>query len=258
MADKERVRRLLALPGVRPHSLERLLAARVAVVGMGGLGCAAALYLAGQGVGHLTLIDPDRVAAHNLGRQVLYAPEDVGRLKVEAAGSALRRLRPELSLSLWPHALGPENADFLLAGHDLVLDGLDQGVPRDLLNRWAVAHGVPVVFAGAIGYEAQVLVVAGGQPCLFCLFGSVADAAQDCAVEGVLGPVVGMAGMVQAQEALKLLLGVGRPLIGRLWTWDAYAGRTRILAVPPRPDCPVCASGPVAVGQARMGGQHRG
>jgi len=239
-SDKERVRRLTALPGVRRDSLARLQAARVALVGVGGLGNASAPYLVAQGVGHLTLIDGDTVAAHNLGRQILFSPQDVGRPKVEAAQAALRRLRPEVDLTLLPYSLDEHNWAEVLAAHDVVLDGLDQGPPRDLLNRWAVATGKPVVFAGAVGYEAQVFVVQGGQPCLHCLFGSVAELAEDCAVTGVLGPVVGMAGLVQAQETLKLLLSVGRPLVGRLWAWDAYAGTTRILDIPARPDCPVC------------------
>jgi molybdopterin/thiamine biosynthesis adenylyltransferase len=239
-SDKERVRRLVALPGVRPESLSKLASARVAIVGVGGLGNPSALYLAAQGVGHLTLVDGDTVAQHNLGRQILFRPEDVGRLKVDAAAEALWRIRPELDLTTVAAHLEDSNWRAVLANHDVVLDGLDQGLPRDLLNRWAVETGRPVVFAGAIGYEAQVFVVQGGRPCLHCLFGSVAEVTEDCAVAGVLGPVVGMAGLVQAQEALKLLLQVGRPLVGRLWLWDAFSGSTRILEVPPRPDCPVC------------------
>lgn len=238
--DKERVRRLLALPGVRPAATERIGAARVALVGMGGLGNAAGLYLAAQGVGHLTLIDPDTVEAHNLGRQVLYTPDTVGMAKVEAAGAALRRLSPGISLTIAQEALDDANASRLLDGHDLILDGLDAGAPREVLNRFSVGTRVPTLFAGAIGYEAQVFGVQGGTPCLYCLWGDIAEAAEDCAATGVLGPVVGMAGTVQAQEAIKILMGQGQTLIGRLWWYDGYAVHTRVISVPPRPDCPVC------------------
>lgn len=219
---------------------ERLKLSHVAIVGVGGLGNPVAMYLATQGVGRLTLVDPDIVEPHNLGRQVLFTPDDIGRKKVEAARDALVRLAPSISVHIVGQALTEQNMDGLLASVDLVVDGLDRGEPREWLNRYSVVTGVPVVFGGAIGYEAQVFVVRGGRPCLFCLFGAVNEAAEDCAVSGVLGPVVGMAGTVQAQEALKLLLGVGDLLIGRIWTYDAYSGTTRVLAFPPRKDCPVC------------------
>lgn len=243
ITDKERVRRLLALPGVKPERVNRLRDARVAVVGMGGLGNPASQYLVAQGVGHLTLIDPDVVAAHNLSRQLLFSLGDVGRLKVEAARDALIRIAPSCHIDLYPEALNENNAASVLAGADVVVDGLDQGAPREILNRYSVHTKVPVFFGGGIGYEAQVFGVQGGRPCLYCLFGSVALVAEECAVAGVLGPVVGMAGLVQAQEVLKWLLGVGEPLLGRLWTFDAYSGRTRILTIPARPDCPVCGHG---------------
>jgi len=241
--DKERVRRLVALPGIKPDRIRALRQATVAIVGVGGLGQASAQYLAAQGVGHIRLIDPDEVALHNLSRQVLLTPADVGRLKVEAVRDALVRQAPTVTVDMHPVALASDNLASLLDGADLILDGLDQGVPRDELNRYAVETGRPVLFAGAIGYEAQVFGVAGGQPCLACLFGSVAESVADCAVTGVLGPVVALAGLVQAQEALKWLLGIGRPLFGRLWQWDGFSLTTRILDIPPRPDCPVCGKG---------------
>ncbi|MCL8207156.1 MAG: HesA/MoeB/ThiF family protein [Actinomycetia bacterium] len=239
--DPDRVRRLLALPHVRPKAMEALAQARVALVGLGGLGSGSAPYLAAAGVGTLVLVDPDRVAATDLGRQILYTPDDVGAPKVAAAAARLRAMNPAVRIEARAEAVEADNVDALLAGCDVVLDGLDQGAPREVLNRYAVMRGVPLVFAGALGYEGQVMVVpGGGRPCLACLFGDLEGAVGDCATQGVLGPLVGMVGALEAQEALKLLMGLGTPLAGRLWLYDAYTGDTRVVTVPPRPDCRVC------------------
>jgi molybdopterin/thiamine biosynthesis adenylyltransferase len=239
--DADRIRRLVALPGLKPATAERLAQATVAIVGVGGLGSIVAPYLAACGVGRIRLIDPDVVSATDLGRQILYTPADIGQSKVTVLERRLVAQNPAVTVDPVAEALTAENVARLLEGATIVVDGLDTGPPRDVLNRWAVATGVPVVFGGALGYEGQVLVVRGRDgPCLACVFGPVADAPGDCAVAGVLGPLVGIVGSVQAAEVVKLVLGVGTPLIGRLWQWDAYAGVTRILAIPSRPDCPVC------------------
>ncbi|WP_053960831.1 HesA/MoeB/ThiF family protein [Sulfobacillus thermosulfidooxidans] len=240
ITDKERVRRLVSLPDAKPSWATRLKESRVAIVGMGGLGNASALYLTAQGVGHLTLYDPDRVNAHNLGRQILFRPTDINRFKVEAAREHLQELAPRASFQIEPVALNEDNAEELLKGHDVIIDGLDNWNTRTVLNRFSVRHHVPVVFAGAIGYEAQVYVVNGGKPCLQCLFGDSPYADQNCALTGVLGPVVGMAGTVQAQEALKILLHAGDLLQGRIWTYDAYRAQSRIIQFTARRDCAVC------------------
>lgn len=243
ITDKERVRRLLALPGVRPDSLPRLCAARVAIVGIGGLGNASAQYLAAQGIGHLTLIDGDRVDVANLGRQVLFGPGDVGSLKVAAAAKALRRIAPDLEIDPVADYLTEHNGAALIASHDVILDGLDTTVPRQWLNRWALRMGIPVIFAGAVGYEAQVLGVYGKPPCLSCLWPSIEDAEEDCITHGILGPLVGMVGALQAAEAIKHLIGLAdRP--GTLWTFDLFQGRSRVVSVPSNPLCLVC--GPAA------------
>jgi molybdopterin/thiamine biosynthesis adenylyltransferase len=242
--DRDRVRRLVALPGVRPAMVERLARATVAVVGVGGLGSGAAPYLAAAGVGRLRLVDPGTVAATDLGRQILYRPSDIGRPKVAVMAERLTAQNPAIIVEGHETALGDDNIHGLLAGVDVVVDGLDQGAPRDLLNRWAVATGIPVVFGGALGYEGQVMVVQGkAHACLACLFGSVADAAADCAVNGVLGPLVGVIGAIQATEAVKGILGTGSPLVGRLLQWDAFTGEIRTLRVPKRPGCLVCGAG---------------
>ena len=239
--DVDRVRRLVALPDVRPAMLDKLAGATVAMVGMGGLGCGSAPYLAAAGVGRLVLIAPGRVAATDLGRQVLYGPADIGGLKVDVAADRLARQRPALSIVRYPVALTADNAAALLQGADVVVDGLDDGSTRDVLNAWAVGGAAPVVFGGALGYEGQVTVVpAGGRPCLACRFGSVADAPAECSVEGVLGPLVGVVGSLQAAEALKWILGAGHVLTGRLWLVDLFTGAMRVVAVPARRGCPVC------------------
>jgi molybdopterin/thiamine biosynthesis adenylyltransferase len=241
VTDADRVRRLMALPHVRPALLDRLRAATAAVVGVGGLGSAAAPYMAAAGIGRLRLIDPGRVAATDLGRQILYRPDDIGRPKVVVMAERLRAQNPAIAVEAVDEALTAANVEQLLAKADVVVDGLDVGPPREVLNRWAVATGRPVVFGGALGYEGQVMVVAGSeQACLACLFGSVAEAPGECAVDGVLGPLVGVIGSLQAAEALKLLRGLGTTLAGRILVLDAFTATTRVVSVPKRPDCPVC------------------
>lgn len=239
ITDKERVRRLVALPDVRSERLARLRSARVAIVGVGGLGNAAAQYLAAQGIAHLTLIDGDTVDGGNLGRQILFGPEDVGHLKVEAAAHSLRRLAPDLQIRSVPLFLTAENGPSLVDSHDLILDGLDTAPPRQWLNRWAIAHKVPVIFAGAVGYEAQVFPVYGQAPCLSCLWPSFEGPELDCATSGILGPLVGMVGALQAALAIKHVIGLEKRA-GILWTFDLFQARARTIALTPNPQCPVC------------------
>jgi len=241
VADRDRVRRLVALPQVKPAMVDRLAASTVALVGVGGLGSASGPYLAAAGVGRLILIDPGVVSATDLGRQILYTAADVGLPKVDVAARALSAQNPALHVTTERMALTVDNLAELLANCDVVVDGLDNGPPRDWLNAFAVQGHTPVVFGGALGYEGQVMVVPpGGRPCLACLFGTVADAPGECSVDGVLGPLVGIVGSLEAAEVMKLLLGVGAPLTGRMWMMDLFTGATRVLTVPARPDCPVC------------------
>lgn len=238
ITDKERVRRLVSLPEVRPERLSRLHEARVAVVGVGGLGSAAAQYLAAQGIGHLTLIDGDVVEAHNLGRQVLFSPPDIGNPKAEVAAQALKKLAPELSVAADTKFL---TADRLarLEGHDLVIDGLDHASTRVIINQWAVSRRTPVIFGGAVGYEGQVFPAIPGGPCFSCLWPSLEGADEDCVTGGILGPLVGAIGALQAAEAVKWIVGVGSKE-GVLWSFDLLQGRLRSVAVPKNPACPVC------------------
>jgi adenylyltransferase/sulfurtransferase len=238
-----RYSRHLALPEVGMGGQARLKGGSVLLVGAGGLGAPAALYLAAAGVGRLGLVDSDRVEASNLQRQVLYGDADVGHLKLEAAKKRLAELNPSTEVVTHPTRLGPENALDLVRGYEVVLDGTDSFATRYLVNDACVLAGVPDVFASISRFEGQasVLAAAGG-PCYRCIFEAPPppELVPSCAEGGVLGVLPGLLGIIQATEALKLLLGIGEPLIGRLLTVDALGMRFRTFRVEKNPDCPVC------------------
>jgi adenylyltransferase/sulfurtransferase len=170
---------------------------------------------------------------------VLFSPDAVGRLKVEAAKEALTQLAPRISVRTVPEFLTLQNLPDLLLGHDVVVDGLDQAAPRVWINRWARRQGVPVVFAGAIGYEGQVVAVYPEGPCFACLWGEAAGADENCVTGGILGPLVGIVGALQASEVIKYLIGAPVQL-GTLWLVDLLNSRWRTVTVHPNPLCPVC------------------
>lgn len=247
--DEELLRysRQIMLPQFDVAAQERLKAARVLVVGMGGIGCPVALYLAAAGVGRLVLADFDSVDTSNLQRQVLYTAADVGRGKAEAAAEKLRLQNPHVEVAEFAVLLDAGNAPELVAGVDLVIDGCDNFATRDVVNAACVATGTPLVSAAAIGLSAQLAVFDTRQPaspCYRCLYPDRDEAAAACAEAGVLAPVVGVVGTLAATEALKILAGVGQPLVGRLWLWEALAQTMRTLGVPRDPACPACARRP--------------
>jgi adenylyltransferase/sulfurtransferase len=244
--EVDRYARQMLLPPVGAEGQRRLKGARVLVVGAGGLGSPVALYLAAAGVGTLGLVDDDRVDASNLHRQVLYGTADVGRPKLDAAARRLRDLNPHVRVEPHRARLTAANAAALVAGHDLVVDGTDNFAARYAVNDACVAAGVPNVYGSVHRFEGQVSVFAApGGPCYRCLFpapppeGSVAS----CAEGGVLGVLPGLVGMLQAAEALKLLLGAGEPLVGRLLVVDALAMRFLPVAVARDPGCAACGAG---------------
>ena len=223
---------------------ERLQASRVLIVGLGGLGCPAALYLAAAGVGKLLLADGDAVELSNLQRQIAHSSNDIGTNKARSAATAIAALNPEVELEVIPEALTEEVMPELLQRVDLVVDATDNFPVRFALNRACIGAGVPLVSAAAVRSEGQVAVfdpVRGG-PCYHCLYeeGSAATALS-CSDSGVLAPVVGVIGSLQAMEALKVLTGFGEPLRGKLLLLDLRTMDIRQLALPPRPDCPACA-----------------
>ena len=225
------------LDGIGAQGQARIREGRVLVVGLGGLGCPAASYLAGAGVGHLTLVDPDLVAAHNLHRQVLYTGADVDKPKAEVARRRLLALDAGLDIDVRPISLDARNAAGLVAGHDVVLDCTD-----DLEAKLAVAAAcrdakVPLVHGAAAGWEGIVAVFdPPATPCYRCAFPDPAPGAA-CSDVGVLGPLVGQLGALQAQEALKLLAGLGSSLAGKLHLLDARTGVARTITLKKRPGC---------------------
>ncbi len=244
LSDTELLRyhRQINLRGVDIDGQARLKQARVLIIGLGGLGCAAAQYLAVAGIGQLTLVDGDRVELSNLQRQVLHDDSRLGQTKVASAAESLARLNPRLRLQT--HAVAADEAGLQrwLPEQDLVLDCSDNLPTRNLLNRLCRAHGVPLVSGAAIRFEGQVSLFrwGEGEPCYACLSSLFGDQGHSCVEAGVLAPLVGLVGSLQAMEAIKLWLGLGTPLCGQLLLIDGLSGEFRRLRLPRRPDCPVC------------------
>jgi len=249
LAAEERMRysRHLRLPEVGEQGQLRLRGASVLIVGAGGLGSPLALYLAAAGVGRLGLVDFDRVDLTNLQRQVLYGTADVGRPKLEAAGERLAGINPHVVVEPHPQRLAADNAAAILAGYDIVADGTDNFATRYLVNDACVLAGKPNVYGSIFRFEGQVSVFWPGRgPCYRCLYPDppAAGAVPSCAEGGVLGVLPGTIGALQATEVLKLILGCGEPLIGRLLLFDALESRFRELRLRRDPDCPVCGEQP--------------
>jgi adenylyltransferase/sulfurtransferase len=243
----ERYKRHLLLDGVGPDGQQKLLDSSVLLVGAGGLGSPAALYLAAAGVGRLGLVDFDRVDASNLQRQVLYDTADVGRPKLEAAAERIRALNPDVEVRAFDAKLSSANARDILAGFDVVLDGTDTFPSRYLTSDLCVWLEKPLVYGSVMRFEGQVSVFdARRGPCYRCLFPEPPppELAPNCAEAGVLGVLPGVIGLLQATESLKLLLGIGEPLIGRLLVYDALGMEFRRFGVPKDPGCPVCGANP--------------
>jgi molybdopterin/thiamine biosynthesis adenylyltransferase/rhodanese-related sulfurtransferase len=257
-AERERYSRHLLLPEIGAAGQEKLKAARVLVIGAGGLGSPASLYLAAAGVGTLGVVDHDRVELSNLQRQLLFDTAGVGASKAMAARARLGALNPEIEVVAHELRLDAGNALELLRGYDLVLDGSDRLATRYLVNDACVLLARPLVSAAIHRFEGQAMsYVPGAGPCYRCLFAeSAEDAVPNCAEAGVLGVLPGMLGALQATEAIKLLLGIGEPLVGRLMTFDALAMQWREFRFARRPDCAVCGAHPSITslaGHARAG-----
>lgn len=239
-----RYRRHLTLPEVGEAGQARLLASRVLIVGAGGLGCPAAQYLAAAGIGTLGLVDFDRVDLSNLQRQILYGIADVGRPKVEVARARVAALNPDVQVDAYDERLRAANVLDLFSRYDLVLDGSDNFATRYLVNDAAVRLGKTVVHGAVLRFEGQASVfVPGAGPCYRCLHPEPPPpgAVPSCAEGGVLGVVPGLVALVQATEAIKLVAGLGEPLVGRLLTIDALAMRFDEFRLERDPACPACA-----------------
>ncbi len=247
MQDEELLRysRQIMLPEMDVAGQQALLDASVLIVGMGGLGSPAAMYLAAAGVGHLLLADDDTVDLSNLQRQIVHGQDSIGLPKVESAAATLQRLNPHVRITSLQQRLTEADLEALLPGVSLVLDACDNFSTRFALNAASVRHRVPLVSGAAIRMEGQVTVFDPRQtasPCYQCLYRQGDDEQASCARNGVMAPVVGIIGAVQAMEAIKLLAGVGEPLTGRLLLLDAATMQWRSLRLPRDPACPVCAA----------------
>lgn len=235
----ERYARHLVLAELGGPGQQRLKAARVAIVGLGGVGAPAALYLAAAGIGVLRLIDHDAVALSNLQRQIVFSEQDVGRLKVEAGAVRLAALNAHVEIEEAAERLTPDNAAWLLEGCDIVIDGTDDFETRFAVNAACVAAGIPLV-SGALGRWSGQVGVFTGRPCYRCLVAETPPEAETCARVGVVGALAGVVGSMAALETIKLIAGAGQPLTARLLIYDGLAGTARTVGVAADPACPVC------------------
>ncbi|WP_292520535.1 HesA/MoeB/ThiF family protein [Methanoculleus sp.] len=234
--ELERYRRQIALFGEKAQ--ERLATARVLIVGAGGLGCPAALYLAAAGIGEIRLVDGDVVDRTNLNRQVLHADRDIGRAKVESAAGKLRTQNPEIRVTAVHAAVNDDNADALVNGADLIIDAADNFAVRYTLNRAALRSGVPLIHGAVRGFDGQATTIIPGQTaCLECIF-PVAPPIEG--VTPVIGTTPGIIGLIQANEAIKYITGTGDLLTDRLLIWDGRAATMTTLAVERQEDCNAC------------------
>lgn len=238
----ERYARHLVLAEVGGPGQQRLKAARVGLIGLGGIGAPAGLYLAAAGVGTLRLIDDDTVALSNLQRQITFDATDIDRSKVEAGAATLAALNPHVRIEPVAERLTEANAAGLIEGCDLVIDGTDDFATRFAVNAACVAARIPLV-SGALGRWSGQVGVFTGQPCYRCLVPAAPPDAETCARVGVVGALAGVVGSMAALEAVKLITGAGAPLTGRLLIYDGLAGAARTVALTADPACPVCAAG---------------
>ena len=246
-AEITRYARHLMLPQVGPNGQRKLKAASVLIVGTGGLGSPIAMYLAAAGVGRIGLVDYDVVDSTNLQRQIVHSERTIGAPKVESAALRLRELNPFITIDTYQTPLTSQNALDIMAGYDVILDGTDNFPTRYLLNDASVMLGKPLVYGSIYRFEGQVSVLATKEgPCYRCLLPDPPPPhlVPSCAEAGVLGILPGTIGTIQATEAIKLILGVGEPMIGRLLLYDALDMSFDFIALPKRPTCPVCGDHP--------------
>ena len=242
-AQQERYSRHLLIPEVGTEGQAKLLDSKVLLIGAGGLGSPAALYLAAAGVGTIGIVDFDVVDVSNLQRQILHTTDRVGDKKVESAQKTINALNPDVEVVGHEVALGPDNVAELISGYDVVLDGTDTFETRYTLNDAAVAAGIPVVHASVFRFEGQLTTFIPYEgPCYRCLYPTPPppELAPGCSVAGVLGVVPGIMGLLQANEVLKVLLGIGESLAGRLLLFDALDGTFTELKLKRDPECPIC------------------
>jgi molybdopterin/thiamine biosynthesis adenylyltransferase/rhodanese-related sulfurtransferase len=254
--QRQRYSRHFLLPEVGVEGQQKLLDAKVLLLGAGGLGSPTALYLAAAGVGTLGIVDDDVVDVSNLQRQIIHTTGRVGVAKVDSAEQAIHDLNPDVEVRKYQLRLDASNIMDIIRDYDIVVDGVDNFPTRYLLNDASVRLKIPVVSAAILGFEGQLSVFAPYQgPCYRCLFRQPppAELAPSCGANGVLGVLPGTMGLLQATEVVKLIIGEGDPLVGRLLIYDALGATTTELKVRRDPECPICSREPEAIGDEEMG-----
>jgi len=244
MDDNQLLRysRQIMLPDVDAAGQQKLLDSRIAIIGMGGLGAPTAMYLAAGGVGHLALIDYDKVDLTNLQRQIIHTTDSIGQPKTESATQTLRSLNPEIEINSINRQLEETELLEVTKGMDAILDCTDNFATRFMINRVAVRNRIPLISAAVVRMEGQVTVYGGADdsPCYRCLYDESGGEAETCSENGILAPAAGLVGSIQAVETMKTLLGIGRNLRGRLLLIDAKNMEFREIKIRKDPACPVC------------------
>jgi len=245
LSDKELLRysRQMMLPEIDARGQQKLAEARVLIIGIGGLGSAASMYLAAGGVGQLVLVDFDQVDLSNLQRQIVHATADIGRPKVDSARDALVALNPEVTITTISRRLEETELENETSLADVVIDASDNFDARFAINRACVKTKTPLVSGAAIRFEAQISVfnpAHSESPCYRCLYGNEAQVDQTCTANGVIAPLLGVIGSIQACEAMKLIMGIGKTLAGRLLLFDAMNMEWHTAILHRDPHCPVC------------------
>jgi sulfur-carrier protein adenylyltransferase/sulfurtransferase len=254
--QRDRYSRHLLIPEIGTDGQQKLLDAKVLLLGAGGLGSATALYLAAAGVGTLGLVDDDVVDLSNLQRQVIHSTQRVGIPKVDSAEESIHALNPDVGVVKYPVRLDASNIMEIIEGYDVIVDGVDNFPTRYLLNDATVRLKIPVVSASILGFDGQLSVFKPYEgPCYRCLFREPppAELAPSCGANGVLGVLPGTMGLLQATEVVKLILGIGDPAIGRLLLYDALAATLTEVKVHRDPDCPICSRPPDEISDEEMG-----
>jgi len=245
MNDEQLLRysRQIMLPQVDAIGQQKLLDSTILIVGMGGLGSPIAMYLAAAGVGHLIIADFDDVELSNLQRQIIHTTNDIGKAKADSAFETLQQINPEITVTRFKQQLNDDNLQELVSQVDVVVDGCDNFATRFAVNHACVEHQKPLVSGAAIRFEGQVSVFPNNGkdlPCYQCLYKDEGEEEQTCSENGVLAPLVGMIGSIQAIEAIKVLLNIGEPLVGKLMLIDALSMEIRTLKLKKDPACSVC------------------
>jgi len=238
-----RYSRQMMLPEIDAEGQSRLASARILIIGIGGLGSAVSIYLSAAGVGELVLVDFDKVDLSNLQRQIVHGTSDIGRLKVESARDHLLALNPDVGLTLVDHVLQGEELLQQVTAADIVVDASDNFQSRFAINEACVKTLTPLVSGAAIRFEAQLSVfnpADDNSPCYRCLYGENAAVEETCTENGVISPLLGIVGSIQAAEAMKLVMKIGKTLQGKLMLIDILNMEWHMATLPKNPDCPVC------------------